>query len=274
MKETPFDRLKKIVSDLRNPETGCPWDLEQNHNTLKKYLIEETYEAIEAIDQGDDKELCSELGDVLLQVMLHSQIASERGAFTIEDVLDGVSDKMVRRHPHVFGDTKCATSEEVKANWEKIKQSERKDSSSTASLKSVPKYLPSLLRASRLGEKAAKVGFDWENGKDAWQKCLEEIDELREVVEQRAQAEDVSLREKENLEAKFQEELGDLLFSLSQLARHSGVSPEQVLRDSCDKFMNRFETMEKTLESFQGKSAEDLERAWNQAKELLQSQTG
>jgi len=265
---SPFKRLKEIVAQLRNPDGGCPWDLEQTHSTLRKYLVEETYEAIDAIEEEDDKELCSELGDVLLQVFLHAQIASERGAFTIEDIIQGVSDKMVRRHPHVFGDAECETVEDVKTNWEQIKRTERDDNSATAALKSVPKHLPSLLKASRLGDKASKVGFDWEDGRSVWEKCLEELEELQEVVTRLA-TEGEPKAESGLDEEAFEEELGDLLFSLSQLARHRGKSAEQALSSACQKFVQRFEMMEKNLETFNDKSQEELETAWNKAKKSM-----
>ena len=245
--------IKEIIKKLRDPVSGCPWDLEQTHRSIRQYLVEETYETIEAIDAEDDKELCSELGDVLLQVMLHSQIAADRDAFQIEDVIEKISEKMVRRHPHVFGDAKVNSSQDVKKNWEEIKRTEQADTSFSGLLKSVPKALPGLIRAKRLGGKAQKAGFDWEDEAGVWAKIEEERKELVEAKNKK----------------EFEHELGDLLFALSQLARWRGVSAEDCLRSACQRFTDRFEETEKIIGSFEGKSIDEMEAAWQKAKEKL-----
>ncbi len=268
-----FRSLTDVVAALRDPDTGCPWDIEQTHSSIRKYFIEETYEAIEAIDQKDDTELCAELGDVLLQVMLHSQIAKDRGAFDIDDVVKGITDKMIRRHPHVFGDSKVDGSDEVLKNWAEIKKQEKLDqgkenTSGAAILHDIPKSLPALNQAGRIGEKSAKLGFDWPDIESVWKKVEEEREELLEVLG--------SSEFKANAVNKTQleHELGDYLFSLSQLARWLNISPEDSLRACCKRFIERFETMEKVLELGEENSLEDfsiekLEGAWQQAKRIL-----
>ena len=245
-----FQEFRKIISKLRDPKDGCPWDLEQDHKSIRQYFIEETYEAIDAINSEDDKELCSELGDVLLQVMLHAQIAEDRDAFKIEDVIQGISEKMIRRHPHVFGDRRVENSDEVKKNWEEIKQSEKKDKSFTCLLKDVPNSLPALIRAKRLGDKASKAGFDWPDEKSLLEKFEEERAELLEA----------------KTDDEFEDELGDVLFVLAQLARKRGISPEDTLRRTSEKFISRFSKMEAKLGDLRSKSLDEMEAAWQQAK--------
>ena len=259
-----------MITALRDPDTGCPWDIEQTHTSIRKYFIEETYEAIEAIDREDDAELCAELGDVLLQVMLHAQIAKDRGAFNIEDVIRGITEKMIRRHPHVFGDEKVSSTEEVKRNWAEIKKQEkieqgRKNTSGAAILHDIPKSLPALNQAGRIGEKSAKLGFDWLEIDSVWKKVEEERSELLEIL-----AEDNFQTTPAN-KARIEHEFGDYLFSLSQLARWLKISPEDSLRACCKRFVDRFETMEKILKLEESGSLEDfnmeeLEKAWQEAK--------
>jgi len=263
-----FDKLAEVIRALRDPETGCPWDIKQTHQSLRKYFIEETYEAVEAIDRENDDELCSELGDVLLQVMLHAQIASDRKAFTIEDVVKSITDKMIRRHPHVFGDTKVNDAEEVKKNWEEIKRQEKGSLLSKGSeiLNDVPSSLPALNRSSRLGDKAGKLGFDWPDAKGVWAKFEEEKEELEQVLKQ------CQFEPDEKLTSELEHELGDILFSIAQLARWLQISPEDSLRQCCNRFVERFTEMESSLSSDRKLSEippEELENAWQRAKAKL-----
>ena len=268
--EEVFTRFVQVIKELRTPVTGCPWDLEQTHQSLKPYIVEETYEVLEAIDDGDDAELSSELGDVLLQVVLHAQLARDRGAFTIDDVISKVTDKMIRRHPHVFGDTAVSGTKEVLKNWEAIKHEERQNkqgmnkngTEKESMLAGVPKAMPALLRAQRLGQKAAKVSFDWKSISGVWDKVKEEMGELEAEISA-VQGRQASVDQKKALE----HELGDLLFSLCQLARWLDTSAEDCLKGCCARFIERFSKMEefagKTLSEF---SEDQLEDLWQRAK--------
>ncbi|MEN3042438.1 MAG: nucleoside triphosphate pyrophosphohydrolase [Fervidobacterium sp.] len=230
-----FEKLIEIMATLRS-ENGCEWDKAQTHESLKPYLIEEAYELLNAIDLKDDEELKEELGDVLLQVIFHSQIASERGAFTIADVIRTLSDKLIRRHPHVFGDAEGYSY----ARWEDIKAKEKGEKKRT-SIGDINHALPGLSLARRVQENAADVGFDWTRIEDVWQKVHEEIDELK----------------KTNSYEETEEEVGDLLFAIVNLSRFLNVDPETAIRKATEKFIDRFEKMEKMIES-QGKKVEDL----------------
>jgi tetrapyrrole methylase family protein/MazG family protein len=264
-----FDKLIDVIKKLRDPETGCPWDIKQDHKSIRKYFIEETYEAVEAIDRENDKELCAELGDVLLQVMLHSQIAIDRKAFSIDDVVQGITEKMIRRHPHVFGDTKVSDAEEVLKNWEEIKKQEKGEAelSGAAILKDVPSSLPALNRASRLGDKAGKLGFDWPDAKGVWKKVVEESKELEEVLDE------CNFQPSDRLKEELEHEIGDLLFSVAQLSRWLKVSPEDSLRQCCNRFLERFSEMEKSLgeNTIADLPTEELEEAWQKAKTALKN---
>lgn len=247
--------LRQILATLRAPG-GCPWDREQTHRSLLPYLVEETYEVLEAIEAEDDAEMCAELGDLLLQVIFHSQMASERGAFDFDDVTDGISRKLIRRHPHVFRPDEVSgvdTSEKVIANWEKLKAKERGGTSSA--LQGIPKALPALVFAQRMQEKASSVGFDWPEARGAFDKVREEVRELAEVLD------DPQVRGAE---------LGDLLFSVVNLARHFKLSAEDCLRASIHKFRGRFEAVE-ALAREQGKNLSEMEvpaldALWNEVK--------
>ena len=217
-------RLAAVERRLRDPEDGCPWDLEQDHGTLGRHLIEETYELLEAIDRGDDEEIAEELGDVLLQVVFHAQIAADRGAFDLDDVAAGIADKLVRRHPHVFADVDVADADEVKANWETLKQEEKQR---TGPFEGVPSALPALQLAAALQKRAAELGFDW-RGPD------EPADRIREELQEVDGAADLEERE---------EEIGDLLGAVVGLARHLDVDPEAALRRAAAKFRRRFEAV-------------------------------
>lgn len=251
-----FSKLRGIISILRGPN-GCPWDKKQTHQSLKKYLIEEAYELIEAIDNDDIDHMIEELGDVLLQVMLHAQIGEDEGYFTIEDVIEGVSAKMVRRHPHVFGDKTAENEEEVMKNWQEIKEQE-KGGAVKSLLEGAGKGLPNLLKAYELQKEAAKVGFDWETVAPILDKVKEEIEELSEEITQKGQQEDIQL------------EYGDLLFALVNFARHYDINPEEALFKANQKFMRRFAYIEKRAEengkSVNSYSLEELDSFWNEAK--------
>lgn len=255
-----IDDLLEIMKILRSPE-GCPWDREQDHKSIKKSLIEETYEVIEAVNKEDNTLLCEELGDVLLQVVFHAQMADEKGNFNFADVTDGICKKLIERHPHVFGDVKADTSDQVLVNWEQIKSKSKNRKTQTDKMLSVPRELPALMRSTKLQEKAAKVGFDWQSVDGA----LEKIDEEKKELEQAIKAGD-----KKNIE----EELGDLLFSVVNVSRFVGVDAEEALTASADKFLNRFSVVEKLADerglNMSETSLEELDKLWEEAK-LTQS---
>ncbi len=278
-----FTQLVSIIEKLRTPETGCPWDLEQDHSSLRPYVIEEAYEVIQAIESKDSNRLCDELGDLLLQVVLHAQVAKDNGDFDIGDVIELVSRKMIRRHPHVFGEVKVENSAQVVKNWEQIKLGEKsshaEDEAQTKKhpiadkLEGIPISIPALLRAQRVGEKAARVHFDWSSLKGVWEKVNEELGELELVMQSTGRSPQANgqthsyppgeVEQREELEA----ELGDLLFSLSQLARWLGLSAEDSLRTATQRFISRFRIMESGLGSdLADFSEEELEKAWQEAK--------
>ena len=256
-----FERLIKIMARLRGP-SGCPWDKEQTPQSLKPYLIEEAYEVLEAIDLNDDDEIKEELGDLLLQVVFHAQIASEENRFNIDDVAEAIADKLIRRHPHVFGDTQADTPDEVIKNWEAIKAEEKPEKRASL-LDGVPINLPALLRACRLQEKAARVGFEWEHIADVAQKVQEETEEL------------IHARESGAIE-KVREEFGDLLFALVNLARFLQICPEEALIQTNRKFQSRFQYIETEL-CKKGKTPhestlEEMDALWEAAKKENQPQ--
>lgn len=252
-----FDNLVEIMAILRG-EGGCPWDREQTHLSIRKNFIEETYEVIEALDQEDNTMLCEELGDVLMQVVFHAQIAEDEGAFCLDDVCDGVCKKLILRHPHVFADVEAADSAAVLRNWDEIKKKEKHQKSQTEVLASVPRQLPALMRADKLQSKAAKVGFDWPDAEGPMEKIEEERDELIAAVQSGSRE-------------AIGEELGDLLFSVVNVARKLGIDAEEALTASSDKFVRRFAAMERTAaaegEQLQGKSLDELDKLWERAKE-------
>ncbi len=245
-----FQELAGIMLKLRKE---CPWDREQTHDSIKGATIEETYELIEAIDLKNFDEMKSELGDLLLHILFHSVIADENKHFNIDDVIDSIKDKLIRRHPHVFGNVKVNGTEEIVKNWEEIKLSEGRDSV----LEGVPKNLPSLARAYRLQEKASKVGFDWDNKKDVWKKVIEEIEEMHEI-------------EESNNKIKLEEELGDVFFALTNYARFLGINPENALRFTNEKFIKRFSYVEKKIKESGKKLTEsnlqEMDKFWEESK--------
>lgn len=248
-----FQRLLGVIARLRGPG-GCPWDRKQTHESLARHMVEEAYEAVDAIDHGDWEHLSEELGDLLLQVILHAQLGSEEGTFDIRDILRLIIDKLLRRHPHVFGEVTLHTPEEVIARWERIKAEERGEPSL---LDGVADGLPALIYAYKLQSRAARIGFDWGRGEDVLPKLEEEIGELKEAISGRG--------------GGLQEELGDMLFTLVNLARHYGVDPEVALRGSALKFAGRFRDMEETCRReglrMEDMTLEELDRLWEASKE-------
>lgn len=258
-----FIEFRNIVRKLRSKD-GCPWDREQTHESLKPYLLEEAYEVLEAIDSEDDSLLCEELGDILLHVVMHSSMAEEKNSFSMEDVIEGISNKMVRRHPHVFGEVEVSSVSEVWENWDKIKKEEKNNGAGTKGesiLDSVPQYLPALIRADKIQKRAARIGFDWDSVAGAWDKVHEELDEINEVLDG------------DNNREKLTEELGDLLFSIVNVTRKLDIDGEEALRLSISKFMRRFSYVESELkdrgETLKHASTQELENLWEQAKENL-----
>lgn len=274
-----FTKLIEIMAALR-AQNGCPWDRKQTHESLKPYLLEETYEVLETIDQGDTAKLQEELGDVLLQVIFHSQIAGENGTFTVDDVLDTLAEKLIRRHPHVFGTRDQADSvtngEQVLHQWEQIKQAERNAAGNKQStLDGVPKTLPALLRAYQTQARAARVGFDWPQNASGLEQIFgkvgEEVGELKEAL---AQAGGEGSPEQTDTQTEIEAELGDILFSLVNLARFVKVNPEEALRRSTNRFIDRFHLVEAQAAE-QGKSLPnmtlaDMDLLWEEAKRRLQ----
>jgi MazG family protein len=252
-----FDSLLALMARLRG-DGGCPWDREQTRASLKAYLVEEAYEVLDAIDEGSHDHLAEELGDLLFQVVFHCQVASELGEFTMADVLDGLSDKMIRRHPHVFGDRVVADAREALAQWERIKRDEGNDHGSPRSaLDGVPRTLPALLRAQRLSDKAARAGFDWPDWRGAWDKVHEEIAELEATIAS-------------GDSARVTDELGDVLFSMVNVARLQRIDAEDCLRQAADKFTRRFREVESEMRAAGRTMSEatvaELDRAWEAAK--------
>jgi MazG family protein len=248
-----FERLVGIMARLRAPG-GCPWDREQNFDTIKPYLLEETYEVFDAIDQRDWPGLAEELGDLILQSVFFAQMAAEEGKFRIDDSLDAISEKLIRRHPHVFADGDAKTSGDVLRRWDEIKAEEKKDKGKPPQgrLDSVPRALPALVEAQQISSKAAAVGFDWENPGQVLEKLDEELRELAEARETGTPAE-------------LEGELGDLLFVLVNLARKLRVDPEQALRKTNAKFRKRFAYVEEHA-AMPGATLEQMEALWQQAK--------
>lgn len=250
-------RLYKLAETSRilRGENGCPWDREQTHESLKKYLIEETYEVIDAIDSGDDPKIIEELGDLLYQVYAHSEIAREQNRFSIDDVADGINSKLIRRHPHVFAAKDDITSDEVLTRWEKIKKTEKKNTESA--IDGVPKSLPALLKAYRTQEKTSRIGFDWDKVEDVESKLDEEIEEFREAV----RSGDKNL---------IKDELGDILFTIVNIARFLDTDPEEALALSVEKFSSRFRYVEKKAaekgKNLSDMSLEEMNSLWDNAK--------
>jgi tetrapyrrole methylase family protein/MazG family protein len=250
-----LEPLVKVMARLRSPD-GCPWDNEQTHATLRRYIIEEVYEVLEAIDEQDPAHLCEELGDLLLQIVFHARMAEEAGDFSMQDVVDTVTEKLIRRHPHVFGDISVQDAAEVIVNWDAIKRREKKEKAKSA-LDGVPHGLPALLRANKIQLKAAKVGFDWDDIAPVWDKVAEELTELREAVQS-------------GVPAKIEDELGDVVFAMVNLGRFLGVEAEVALNGTNNKFIRRFQQVEAAIRA-QGQKWQELdlaqmEQLWQAAK--------
>jgi MazG family protein len=254
MKRT-FDDLVRLMTRLRGPD-GCPWDRKQTLPDLKAYVIEEAYEVVDAIDQDDRAALAEELGDLMLQAVFIAEMTREAGSFDVYDSITAIHDKLVRRHPHVFGDVIAGDAEQVLVNWEKLKQDERKAENKSV-LSGVPRAMPALLKASRLTEKAARVGFDWRRTEDVFAKIDEEVAELREAVA-------------EGDAQNIHEEIGDLLFTIANIARKVNVNPEEALQSTNRKFMRRFEAMEARVrerdQNLDQLELEEMDRLWDEAK--------
>lgn len=255
MSRRSFDDLVTLMTRLRGPG-GCPWDREQTLADLKAFIIEESYEVVDAIDRDDRASLLEEVGDLLLQAVFITEITREAGEFDVYDSITAIHDKLVRRHPHVFGDVEAKDADQVLTNWEKLKSEERKAENKSV-LSGVPQAMPALLKASRLTEKAARVGFDWRRTEDVFHKIDEELAELREAVDGGA---------KEHIH----EEIGDLLFTIANIARKVNVNPEEALQSTNRKFMRRFESMESRVRE-QGRNIDDLtleemDALWDAAK--------
>jgi tetrapyrrole methylase family protein/MazG family protein len=251
-----FQDLIQVMNTLRD-ENGCAWDREQTHETLKKYLIEECYEVLEAIEEQDEDKIIEELGDVLLQVVFHAQIAKEEGYFNINDVIKSITNKMISRHPHIFKDVQSKNSEQVLESWENIKSKEKGFESYTDTLKHVPKNLPGLMRADKVQQKAARVGFDWDTVEPAMEKVLEELQEVKDVY-------------KDNNRAKILEEVGDLVFATVNVARLLDIDPEFAVNYSIDKFINRFQYIEENARNrnldLKNMSLAEMDVLWNESK--------
>lgn len=257
-KKYNYQDLLNIMEKLRGKD-GCTWDQEQTHESLIPNFLEETYEVIDAIENKDVNGIQEELGDVLLQVIFHSQIAKEANQFTMDDVINGIATKLVYRHPHVFGKEKADTSEEVRYNWEQLKKKEKNISTQTQVLQGVPQVLPALMRAYKVQKKAADVGFDWEDYQPIKDKIYEEIEELEEEI-------------KSNNQGRLEEELGDILFSVVNLGRFLKINPEFALTKSVKKFINRFRYIEQTAFEqglqLEEMTLEEMDKLWEDAKQM------
>lgn len=253
MHKQKFDELLQIMYRLRNE---CSWDKEQTFDSIKASTLEEAYEVVEAIDEKNYDELKSELGDLLLHIVFHSVMAEEKKLFTINEVIDSIKDKLIRRHPHVFDNLEVKDNKEIEKNWEKIKMKEGRKSL----LDGLPKSLPQLQRAARMQEKVSKIGFDWEKKEDVWEKVLEEIDELKEI-------------EKSGDKVEIEKELGDIFFSLINYSRFIGINPENALRKTNTKFINRFNYVEKQLNKIDKKitdsNLEEMDKYWEESKKFF-----
>jgi len=266
-----FNDLITLMDRLRSPN-GCPWDREQTYTTLAPMLLEEAYEAFEAVEEareGRPSELCDELGDLLFQIVFYAQVAKERGDFTIDDVTNAIHTKMVRRHPHVFGNVKADDAATVLLNWENMKAEERRASgksepAETSLLNGVSSKAPALMEAHQLSTKAARVGFDWRTVDDIFDKLQEEIEELRAAIK------DHSLAKNEEAHTRVREEIGDLLFAATNIARHMQVEPEAALKLTNRKFRQRFQYIENKLhergQQFEESTIDEMERLWQEAK--------
>jgi tetrapyrrole methylase family protein/MazG family protein len=266
-----LDAFVQTIARLRAPD-GCPWDREQTHKTLARYLLEESYEVLEAIDDGDPRKLKEELGDLLLQIVLNAQVAKDDGHFDIEDVAQSINDKMIRRHPHVFADVTVKDASEVVSNWQDIKDKEKKESGKNkdekkkSSLADIPRTMPALMQALKVSEKAVHEGFEWYRESDVWDKLYSEIAELKEAISNPDLTEPLKAQDAQEEVAL---EFGDILFCLVNLTRWHGLDPEQCLLKTINKFRTRYGTMEVQAEKpLRELSKERLNELWEEAKVL------
>ena len=252
-----WEDFLRIMRLLRSPG-GCPWDAEQTHQSIRRNFLEETYEALDALDRDDPVDMCEELGDVLMQVVFHATIEEERGRFTMADVVDGVAQKMVYRHPHVFGTVHVDNSDQVLVNWEKLKRTEKGQASTADAIEAVPHTLPALWRAEKVQKKAAKAGLDWDDPLRALDKLEEEVRALRAAMEYGKAPEDPH---------GLREELGDVLFMAAKIGQMTGTDPEDALHRSCDKFDSRFRFVEESADKPLSDCGEaELLALWREAK--------
>jgi MazG family protein len=254
-----FEELVKTIQKIRRQ---CPWDRKQNHKSLKSYMLEEVYEALDAIDSDQPHKIAEELGDMLLHIIMHAVFAKEKKDFTIDDVIEHIREKMIRRHPHVFGDKKTKSIKKIWERWEKIKKSESGNLDKSI-LDGVPAALPALLKAERIQKKAARVGFDWDRVAGAWDKVREEMDEIHALI--RKNPSTPPRQVSGSLGIKVKEEIGDLLFAITNVARKSNIDAEEALQEATQKFKRRFACIEKHLKSKKLTLAE-MDRLWNQVK--------
>ncbi len=253
LKSFSFEDLAEIMELLRSP-AGCPWDKEQTHDSIKQYMIEEAYEVLETIEACDDAKLIDELGDLLLQIVFHAQIAKERGSFSISEVVANVCRKMISRHIHVFGDALANNPEQALSNWESVKRREKGHNTHTQSLKDIPPHMPSLMRSVKVQKKASLLGFDWDRVEDAMLKVDEELEELK-------------LACKNGEQGKLSEEIGDLLFAVVNVARFLKIEPEFALKGTIEKFIRRFEYIERMSQKPIGQmTLNEMDMLWNEAK--------
>lgn len=247
------DKFKEFVGIVKQLRKECPWDKEQTYDSIKSNTLEEAYEVVEAIDNKDYEELKKELGDLFLHVLFHSQIAEDNNHFTLSDVIDSINEKLIRRHPHIFGDIKAADADHVKTNWETIKLTEGRSSV----LEGVPINMPSLYRAFRLQEKASKIGFDWEKKEDVWKKVIEEIEEMH-------------VSEREETREELEKEVGDVFFAMVNYSRFLKINPEDALRTANDKFIKRFSYVEKRViesgKKLNESNLAEMDIYWNESK--------
>ena len=269
-----FSRLVQIMADLRDPERGCPWDLKQTEETLREYILEETYELIEAIEEKSPRRQQEELGDLLLQIVFLSRLHEEKGDFGITEVVASISEKLIRRHPHIFADANVSSAAEVKSNWEKIKKAEK---SRASALSDYPDRMPSLLVARRIAEQAASVGFDWQDRppqhaaiNEVIKKVEEEISELKQELTRQTDSVENSAEIDDERKLRLEEEVGDLLFAVSNVARHLDINPEFALKKANDKFKKRFRFIESQLnergKNIEETGLEEMEKLWRRAK--------
>jgi MazG family protein len=252
MKE--FDRLVEIMNQLRDPNKGCPWDLKQTQESLRPRMIEEVYEIAEAISENNKDALKEELGDLLLHIVFQAKIAEEKGDFNIQDIISNINQKLIRRHPHIFKSTKVQNAKDVEHNWEKIKREEKSHKKRKSILEGLPKSLPSLIKAARLQSKAASVGFDWDNVEDVFAKLEEEVREFKEEYHKKNHT-------------KAADELGDILFAITNIARKLDIDPEFALNESIKKFIKRFNYIENSLkEDIFNSNLKEMDQLWEKAK--------